>query len=542
MYSLISDAFTNAIKLKGAVRLKAPLFYSSHTIHLITQRETTFKQLGSDPSFLLALKLRELNLSISDSIELDKELFINQFDLSSTRQCYKLLRSFGFNSSFPPVMFHGNESFFTDSDKALGFNKFFASVFQDKSSHTVPDQLKEPCIKLMNLDFSLSDVLLLFESCDDFSATGADELPSFLLHQCAKVLCAPVFELFFCIVKTQNWPDLWKIAHVTPLHKSGPHNDISNYRPISILPKLSLLRERLLFNFIYPKIRHQIEREQHGFMKSRIKISQMIMYLDSIYSARDTNSPAISIYFDARKAFDSVSQQILLSKPVNFGFDSAFLNLFNAYLTNRSQCAKINQSLSSRLPVTSGVPQGSVLGPLLFIIFVNDSADNVANSCFYLFADDPEIFITSSFSLVQEDINSLFNWCNLNGLHFHPSKCKAVNFGGHDSDKFFLGSDYLPFNNQIEDLGFIVSSTLSWKAHLDSKLLKCNRIFNFLKRSIPFSVSSQRKLLLNRSLILANLLYGATVWSPSSTRLHQLERFQYKVLRLIIRCASYVSG
>ena len=99
-YSLISDAFTIAIKLKRAVRLESPLLYSSHTIHLINQRETIFKQLGSDPSFLLALKLRELNLLISDSIELDKEdkeLFINQFDLSSTRQCYKLLRSFGFN-------------------------------------------------------------------------------------------------------------------------------------------------------------------------------------------------------------------------------------------------------------------------------------------------------------------------------------------------------------------------------------------------------------------------------------------------------------
>ena len=176
-YSLISDVLTHAIKLKRAVRLKPPLFYSSHTIHLINQRETTFKQLGSDPSFLLALKLRELNLLISDSTELDKKLFINQFGLSATRQCYKLLRSFGFNSSFPPVMFHGNESFFTDSEKTLGFNKSFALVFQDKNSHTVPDQLKEPCIKLMNLD--LSDVLLLLESCDDSSAAGADELPSF---------------------------------------------------------------------------------------------------------------------------------------------------------------------------------------------------------------------------------------------------------------------------------------------------------------------------------------------------------------------------
>ena len=107
---------------------------------------------------------------------------------------------------------------------------------------------------------------------------------------------------------------------------------------------------------------------------------------------------------------------------------------------------------------------------------------------------------------------------------------------------FFLGSDYLHFNNQIEDLGFIVSCTLSWKAHLDSKLLKCNRIFKLLKRNIPFSVSSHKKLLLYRSLILSILLYGAPVWSPSLTMLHQLERFQYKVLRWTIRCSSYVSG
>ena len=155
---------------------------------------------------------------------------------------------------------------------------------------------------------------------------------------------------------------------------------------------------------------------------------------------------------------------------------------------------KINQTLSSPLPVTSGVPQCSLLGPLLFLLFVNDIADNAENRSFYVFADDLKIFRTSPNSLVQDDINALLDWSNLNGLQFQTTKCKALNFGGHDdSAQFLLGAEYLPLVNQIEGLGFIVSSSLSWKPHDESKLLKCNRIFGFLKRSIPFSVSSRRK-------------------------------------------------
>ena len=122
-------------------------------------------------------------------------------------------------------------------------------------------------------------------------------------------------------------------------------------------------------------------------------------------------------------------------------------------------------------------------------------------------------------------------------------KCKALNFGGHDeSAQILLGAEYLPFVNQIEDLGSIVSSSLSWKPHVESKLLECNRIFGFLKHSIPFSVPSSRKFHLYKSLILPIFFYGAPAWSPSLTMLHQLDLFQYKVLRWITNCSSYVSG
>ena len=447
------------LKLNVLFEKKLPPFYSSHTVHPTNQKESTLRKIENDVSFLLAIKLRDLNISLSNSIEMDK-VFVNQFDLSSTRHCFKLLRCLGFSSSIPSVMILGNESFHTDFDIALAFNRFFASVFNKNVAHSAPLQCEVSTIRLSDLSLSLSDVRYLLECSDDSNAVSADGIPSFLLYQCSNILCTPVFELFNWILKNQHWPDIWKQANVTPLHKSGAHNDIANYRPI--LPRLSLILERILFNNIYPKIRHLVKLEQHGFMKSRSTVSQMIMYLDAVYSSRDTNSSAVSVYFDISKAFDSVPHIKLLSKLANFGFDSEFLHLIHSYLTNRSQCVKINQTLPSPLPVTSGVPQGSVLGPLLFLLFANDIVDNVENCSFYLFPDNLKIFSTSPNSLVRDDINALLDWSNLNGLQFHPKNFKALNFEGHDeSVHFLLGAEYLPFVNQIEDLGFIVSSSLS---------------------------------------------------------------------------------
>ena len=245
-YNLLVDSFGNSIKIKRAIRKKLPPFYSSHTVHLTNQKESTLRKFENDASFLLAIKLRDLNISLSNSIEIYKEFFVNQFDLSSTRHCFKLLRCLGFSSSIPSVMILGNESFHTDLDIALAFNRFFASVFNENVAHAAPLQCEVPTIKLSDLSLSLSNVRYLLECSDDSNAVGADGISSFLLYQGSIILCTPVFELFNWILKNQHWPDIWKQAHVTSLHKSGAHNDIADYRPISILPKLSLIVERIL--------------------------------------------------------------------------------------------------------------------------------------------------------------------------------------------------------------------------------------------------------------------------------------------------------
>ena len=176
--------------------------------------------------------------------------------------------------------------------------------------------------------FTIEDVYNLLSRIPDDSSMGMDSIPSFVLKECAQQLSPLVFECFLRITKTQQWPSQWKTSTVTPLHKSGSTSDVTNYRPISILPKLSIVFERLIFNFIYSRVCSKIKREQHGFMKQRSTVTQLISCMDKVYAAKDTTHDCLTVYFDVKKAFDSGSHGLLLHKLFSFGFDHNLLMLF----------------------------------------------------------------------------------------------------------------------------------------------------------------------------------------------------------------------
>ena len=225
-------------------------------------------------------------------------------------------------------------------------------------------------------------------------------------------------------------------------------------------------------------------------MKLRSTVIQMIDYLDIVYKSQDISSPALSVYFDIRKAFDTVPHHLLLSKLQVLGFCRGFLLLFESYLSDRLQCVKVNETFSSFCNVTSGVPQGSVIGPLLFLLFINDMPYVISHGSYFLYADDLKIFTCCESQLIQQDLNTLQQWSVSNGLNFHPSKCKILSFNFDRSQVLKLGETELDYIDYIEDLGFTISSNLSWQRHIDTKLAKCKKIFYFIKRNVPFTISA----------------------------------------------------
>ena len=221
-------------------------------------------------------------------------------------------------------------------------------------------------IKLSDVQFSLDEIQNYLLRVPSSATSAFDGIPPTILSKAAHTLAPFVHLVFTYIIHSQFWPENWKCAYVTPIHKKGPRADVEIYRPISILPRLSLVLEKILFLFTYPKIKDRLNPRRHGFRAKHSTVTQLLTFLHDLYLNFDGNMEQVVVYLDFSKAFDSVDHSTLLSKIIQFGFDENFVKLINSYLSSRRHCVKLDGVLSESLPVTSGVPHGGVLGPLFF--------------------------------------------------------------------------------------------------------------------------------------------------------------------------------
>ena len=344
---------------------------------------------------------------------------------------------------------------------------------------------------------------------------------------------------------------------MVPVHKKGSKANVENYRPISLTCLTMKIFEKLIRNKVMSICKHKINQKQHGFLPEKSCTTQMIPFYDSLaVNINDLTSTDV-IYFDFAKAFDSVNHDIILHKLKHqFHIDGLLLKFLVNYLKGRKQSVIIGGSKSNTIPVVSGVPQGSILGPLLFVLFINDLPDEISQDTnIALYADDTKIWrkITceGDQNILQNDINSLNKWAKLNKMKFHPKKCKVLcvtplrrTFYLLPSDRFVYCLDgiCLDYVDSEKDLGVHISTSLNWKDHIHYICAKANRILGLVQRTCHFVKDPLQKRVLYLSLVSSQFNHCSPIWRPSSiTLLNKIERVQVRAVKWILseQCGAY---
>lgn len=432
------------------------------------------------------------------------------------------------------------------SETAEQFNTFFASVFT-KENEPIPElqPLIAPQNRLVSLSISPSEVLKALDNVQTNKAPGPDGIHPQVLKHCRHVIAPLLHIVYNKSLRTGQLPSDWKKGRITPVHKKGSKLDVNNYRPISLTSIPCKILEKEIRKHITNHLEKNniLSQHQYGFRSRRSCITNLLTAIDAWSANLDKNTRTDVIYLDFAKAFDRVPHKRLLTKLKAYGVEPPLYTWIKDFLTERTQTVYINENESSPRLVTSGIPQGSVLGPTLFLIFINDLPSVVINECL-LFADDTKVYapITTDSDTegLQRDINNLATWSDKWQLHFNSDKCSVVSVGRKTHHTKYTSDDPYIFNGHPlrssageKDLGIQVDEHLTFVNHVHLTAKKANKILGMIKANFT-SISMESIKPLYVSLVRPLLEYGTSIWAPHHKYLiEEIEAVQHRATKLV---------
>ena len=441
----------------------------------------------------------------------------------------------------PPLRDQG--MLITDSkSKASILNQQFQKAFTPVTADPTPDKGHSPHKQMPSINISENGIKKLLQNINPHKASGPDNIHGKVLKECSSSIAPILTYLYKTSLITGKVPTDWKHANICPVFKKGDKHDAINHRPIS----LTCICGKLLEHIISSNLMTHLEENsilydlQHGFRSSRSCETQLISFIQNLAQSFNQNIQTDVIIMDFANAFDKVPHKHLIYKLQYYGITGHTLNWISDFLKGRTQTVVLEGEMSDKVPVTSGVPQGTVLGPILFLIYINDLPNYLQHSTLRLFADDSiiykEIKCMNDCQKLQEDLESAARWERDWLMLFHPDKCSVLSVTQKRNPICFtykLHSHTLQKVQSAKYLGITIQSNLKWDKHINNITNKANQTLGFLKRNLKIT-SVKVKDHAYKALVRPKLEYSSSVWDPHSrSHISQIEKVQRRAARFV---------
>ena len=501
------------------------------------------------------IEYRSLRNRVKQELRNSKIRYLNSF-MTNNRQDSKSLwqgiKEFGL----------GKEKSNPQIDLPLNnINDHFVSHSNQRDEVVIANHIDDLEEQVTNLDLPITDQFHFHPISEEdtfraiqrihSNATGVDKIPIKFIKKMLFAVLPTITYIFNKSLEEGIFPENWKFALVRPLNKVPSPNKVEDFRPISILPALSKVLERLIHAQVVKFLDNnsKLHNFQSGFRKFHSTETALLRVTDDIRLAMDQRKCTILTLFDFSKAFDTVDHTVLLNKLAILGFSHNSLVWFKSYLLGRKQCVSVGDKKSTWKNVMHGVPQGSILGPLLFTLYANDLSSIIKFSSFHTYADDLQIYlscpitkINETVGIMNQDINSIVEWTKKNGLKLNPIKTQPIiigysrlinNIDLESIHKISVDGNDIPYCSSVKNLGIIMNNTLDWSEQVNKTCKKVFSAMHALKKMhdiLPRNI----KLLLVQSLIFPHLMYCNSVLNDMQVTLNdKLQRCQNYCLRFV---------
>ena len=492
------------------------------------KRNSLYKRARKSNNPSIFQKYKAVRNDVVQELRRAKKQYFRNLNPTNHKQFWKTVKLMTKSSSSIPVLERNGVTASKDSDKATMLNQYFSECFNTaqaplSSSDRVNFEGSNQCP--VNLMCTEEEVLEMLASLDASKASGPDGISAKMLKGTAYSITPSLTKLFNLSISTGVFPEAWKVSSIVPIPKASDRANPTNYRPISLLAVISKMLERHFHSLIssYLSENHPLANIQWGFQAGKSTVAALIATTHDWLTQLEVGRDIGSIFFDLKKAFDTVPHKALLDKLQQLNVSPFILRWVRSYLTARHQKVVIGGEDSDTIPVISGVPQGSVLGPLLFLIYIDDVARVPLSegTSLVLYADDMLLYrainTPEDFAILQEDINTVNNWVKTNYLNFNVSKCKFMYISRkrqcHQVPNLLLDGVNLDRVASFKYLGILLTENLKWSSHVESVCNKARKILGLIYRRFR-EADPPALLQLYLSLVRPHLEYGCHIWDP----------------------------